>query len=96
MVIVNWNTRDILRDCLASVARHLSAIRHEVLVVDNVPSDDATAVLIRATYTDHKKGTGIRPSASRLYVDDKNRSRAADIGKYGMHLQLKNVPNGEL
>ena len=52
-------------------------------------------VLIRATYTDHKKGTGIRPSASRLYVDDKNRSRAADIGKYGMHLQLKNVPNGE-
>ena len=52
-------------------------------------------MLIRATYTDHKKGTGIRPSASRLYVDDKNRSRAADIGKYGMHLQLKNVPNGE-
>jgi hypothetical protein len=52
-------------------------------------------VLIRATYTDHKKGTGIRPSASRLYVDDKNRSRAADIGKSGMHLQLKNVPNGE-
>jgi hypothetical protein len=52
-------------------------------------------VLIRARYTDHTKGTGIRPSASRLYVDDKNRSRAADIGKYGMHLQLKNVPNGE-
>ncbi len=52
-------------------------------------------VLIRATYTDHEKGTGIRPSASRLYVDDKNRSRAADIGKHGMHLQLKNVPNGE-
>ena len=52
-------------------------------------------VLIRATYTDHKKGTGVKPSASRLYVDDKNRSRAADIGKYGMHLQLKNVPNGD-
>ena len=52
-------------------------------------------VLIRATYTDHEKGTGIRPSACRLYVNDKNRSRAADIGKYGMHLQLKNVPNGE-
>ena len=43
----------------------------------------------------HPKGTGIRPSACRLYVDDKNRSRAADIGKYGLHLQLKNVPNGE-
>jgi hypothetical protein len=52
-------------------------------------------VLIRATYTDHTKGTGIKPSACRLYVNDKNRSRAADIGKYGMHLQLKNVPNGD-
>ncbi len=53
-------------------------------------------VLIRATYTDlNPKGTGINPSACRLYVDNENRSRAADIGKYGLHLQLKNVPNGD-
>jgi hypothetical protein len=53
-------------------------------------------VLIRATYTDFwPKGTGIKPSACRLYVDTANRSKAADIGKYGLHLQLKNVPNGD-
>ena len=53
-------------------------------------------VLIRATYTDfYPKGTGIRPSACRLYVDNENKSRPADIGKYGLHLQLKNVPNGD-
>jgi hypothetical protein len=53
-------------------------------------------VLIRATYTDfYPKGTGIKPSACRLYEDDKNKSRAADIGRYGLHLQLKNVPNGD-
>ena len=53
-------------------------------------------VLIRATYTDfYPKGTGIKPSACRLYVDDKNRSKPADIGKYGLHLQLKNVANGD-
>jgi prenyltransferase beta subunit len=53
-------------------------------------------VLIRATYTDfYPKGTGIKPSACRLYVDDVNKSRPADIGKYGLHLQLKNVPNGD-
>ena len=28
-------------------------------------------------------------------MDNKNRSRAADIGRYGLHLQLKNVPNGD-
>ena len=52
-------------------------------------------MLIHATYTDHERGTGIKPSASRLYVDDKNRTRAADIGKYSLRLQLKNVPNGQ-
>ena len=52
-------------------------------------------VLIRATYTDHEKGTGIKASACRLYVDDVNKSRSADITKYGLRLQLKNVPNGD-
>ena len=53
-------------------------------------------VLIKATYTDYyPKGTGINPAASRLYVDGDNKSRPADIGKYGLRLLLKNVPNGE-
>ena len=53
-------------------------------------------VLIRATYTDfYPKGTGIKPSAVRVYVDNANKSRPADIGRYGLHLQLKNVPNGD-
>ena len=52
-------------------------------------------VLIRATYTDfYPKGTGIRPSACRLYVNNENKSRPADIDKYGLRLLLKNVPNG--
>jgi len=52
-------------------------------------------VLIRATYTDfYPKGTGIRPKACRLYVNNENKSRPADIDKYGLRLLLKNVPNG--
>lgn len=53
-------------------------------------------VLIRATYTDfYPKGTGIRPVACRVYVDNVNKSKPAEIGKYGLSLTLKNVPNGE-
>jgi hypothetical protein len=53
-------------------------------------------VLIRATYTDfYPKGTGIKPSACRVYVDNANKSRPADIGRYGLSLTLKNVPNGD-
>ena len=52
-------------------------------------------VLIRATYTDGDKGTGVKPSACRVYVDNANKSKPADIGPYGLHLRLKNVPNGD-
>jgi hypothetical protein len=52
-------------------------------------------VLIRATYTDGAKGTGVKPSACRVYIDNANKSKPADIGRYGLHLQLTNVANGD-
>jgi len=52
-------------------------------------------VLIRATYTDFSpKGTGIDPTATRVYVDGTNRSRPATIGNYSLRLLLKGVPDG--
>ena len=51
-------------------------------------------MLIRATYTDGAKGTGVDPAACRVYVDDLNKTKPADIGRYRLQLQLKNVPNG--
>ncbi len=53
------------------------------------------SVLIRATYTDlTPKGTGIRTSLCRVYLDNANKTRPAQIGNYSLRLQLKNVPNG--
>lgn len=39
IIIVSWNTRDILRDCLESVYANLSGLDCEVLVIDNASSD---------------------------------------------------------
>jgi asparagine synthase (glutamine-hydrolysing) len=39
VIVVNWNTRERLRDCLASIERHLPRVDHEVIVVDNASSD---------------------------------------------------------
>jgi GT2 family glycosyltransferase len=39
IVIVNWNTADLLRECLQSVLENAGAIVPEVLVVDNHSSD---------------------------------------------------------
>jgi GT2 family glycosyltransferase len=48
VVIVNWNTRDILHDALASVQKHLGAIPHETIVVDNASADGSADMVASA------------------------------------------------
>jgi asparagine synthase (glutamine-hydrolysing) len=47
VIIVNWNTRDILRNCLASVQTHLDAVSHEIIVVDNASSDGSAEMVAK-------------------------------------------------
>jgi len=39
VIIVNWNTRDLLRKCLASLYHYTNGISYDVFVVDNASSD---------------------------------------------------------
>jgi len=48
IVVVNWNVRDLLRRCLASIYKS-SAPRLEVIVVDNA-SSDGSAEMVRADF----------------------------------------------
>jgi GT2 family glycosyltransferase len=45
VIIVSFNTRDILRECLASVERESDGIRIETLVVDNHSSDGSAEMV---------------------------------------------------
>ncbi len=45
MIIVNWNTRDLLRDCLESVRDHAGQVTVEVVVVDNGSTDETAAMV---------------------------------------------------
>jgi GT2 family glycosyltransferase len=47
VIIVNWNTRDILRNCLSSVETHLLAVSHEIIVVDNASSDGSAEMVAK-------------------------------------------------
>jgi GT2 family glycosyltransferase len=49
IVIVSWNVRDLLRQCLHSVLANLQTCRLEVIVVDNV-STDGSAKMVRAEF----------------------------------------------
>lgn len=60
IVIVNWNTREMLRDCLRSVLSGLGPLAAEILVSDNA-SSDGSVEMVRAEFP-----------AVRLIVNDRN------------------------
>ena len=45
IVIVNWNTRDLLRGCLASIQAQ-TTVPHEVIVVDNASTDGSADMVV--------------------------------------------------
>ena len=51
IVIVSWNVRDLLRQCLRSILAGSQTCRLEVIVVDNV-STDSSAEMVRAEFPD--------------------------------------------
>lgn len=53
VAIVNWNTRDLLLTCLASLAAESSRLPLEVIVVDN-GSNDGSAEAVRARFPEVK------------------------------------------
>lgn len=48
VIIVNWNTRDLLDRCLGSVAAAMGGLAHEVIVVDNGSTDGSVAMVRNA------------------------------------------------
>jgi GT2 family glycosyltransferase len=65
VVIVNWNSRDEVLDCLASLERHAPSVPWEAIVVDNGSADgSADAVVLGAPW-------------ARVIVNDRNRGLAA-------------------
>jgi GT2 family glycosyltransferase len=50
VIIVNWNTRALLADCIRSIKAQTTA-RHEIIVIDNC-STDGSADMVAATFPD--------------------------------------------
>jgi GT2 family glycosyltransferase len=47
VIIVNWNTRELLRQCLSAVTHDAQDVPHEIIVVDNASSDDSDLMVQR-------------------------------------------------
>jgi GT2 family glycosyltransferase len=82
VVVVTWNTRELLRGCLASIAAETRAA-HEVIVVDNA-SADGTAAMVAAEFPDVVL---IANDANRGFAAANNQGLAVARGR---HLLLLN------
>ena len=78
VIIVNWNTKDSLKACLASVYRQTRGIHFEVIVVDNASTDDSVP-MVRA---DFAQVILIANSENKGFAAANNQGLAIATGRY--------------
>jgi len=78
IIIVNWNTRDLLRDCLRSIYEETGGIGFEVIVVDNA-SSDGSADMVAGEFPQAKL---IRNRDNRGFAAANNQGMASAVGRY--------------
>jgi GT2 family glycosyltransferase len=78
VIVVNWNTRDILRDCLKTVYEQTRGIRFEIVVIDNA-SSDGSADMVR---TEFPQVALIANEDNRGFAAANNQGMAVAQGRY--------------
>jgi len=92
IVIVNWNTEGLLRDCLKSVFSSLGSIKAEVLVVDNASSDGSCA-MVRAEFP----AVQLIESAENLgFAGGNNVALRQASGRYVLLLNTDTIVHGSV
>ncbi|MFA7383643.1 MAG: glycosyltransferase family 2 protein [Desulfurivibrionaceae bacterium] len=87
IVIVSWNTRELLLDCLASVYATVTGLRFEVFLVDNASSDGSVAA-VRAEYP---QVTVIQNEKNLGFAAANNKALRSMQGKYALLLNTDTV-----
>jgi len=81
--IVNWNTRDELRECLDTVLAQDGQVTYEIVVIDNA-SSDGSAEMVRGEFAD--RVTLIANSRNIGFGSAHNQALKIAVGRYAMLL----------
>ncbi len=82
IIIVNWNTRDCLRDCLASIFQAADSLVVEAIVVDNA-SDDGSVEMVKRDFPHVQL---VQNRANLGFAAACNQGLAIGRGRYAMLL----------
>jgi GT2 family glycosyltransferase len=78
IIVVNWNTKDVLRNCLQSIYKETVGITFEIIVVDN-GSSDASVRMVRQEFP---SVTLIENSENRGFAAANNQGILIAEGRY--------------
>jgi len=92
IVIVNWNTLEMLRDCLESVFASEGGRAAEVIVIDNA-SDDGSADMVAAEFPQVRL---IRNSENRGFAAANNQGFAVAGGRHVLLLNSDTIVHGDV
>ena len=92
IVIVNYNTRDLLENCIRSIGATLEDLEAEILVVDN-DSSDSSVEMVEQEFPDVKL---IFNSINMGYAKAVNQALKSSTGQFVLILNADTVikPNG--
>lgn len=92
IIIVSWNTREILRGCLQSVFDGLGSLKTEVFVVDNASSDGSADMVAQ----DFPQARLIANYDNRGFAAANNQAIRKASGKYVLLLNPDTVVKGDV
>ena len=92
IVIVNWNTRELLAACLESVRAGLGGLRAEIIVVDNA-SQDGSADLVAQRFPEVRL---IRNAENRGFAAANNQAFAVARGRRILLLNNDTLVHGDV
>lgn len=78
VVVLSWNTREILRACLQSLERDAQCKPREIIVVDNA-SEDGSADMVASAFPTVRL---LRNDANLLYAEGNNQGARLAVGRY--------------
>ena len=81
ILVVSWNTRDLLRDCLRAAIAAASGLSFEVIVVDNA-SGDESAAMVRAEFAAEPRVRLIANPRNENFARGNNQAYAVSRGSH--------------
>jgi GT2 family glycosyltransferase len=92
VIIVNWNTRSLLKDCLSSVFSRVGDSNTEVIVVDN-GSDDGSTEMVKRDFPD---AVLIANDSNRGFAAANNQGLGVAKGRYVLLLNSDTIVHGDV